>query len=865
MQIQDAVQVENDFSPFATENAPVLVWMSGTDTLCYHFNQNWLNFTGRSLQQELGNGWAEGVHPDDLDRCLDIYLRAFEARQEFQMDYRLRRADGVYRWVVDSGIPRYSDNIFVGYIGTCVDITNFVNSREELKIRTSQQAVIAELGLLALSTSELLPLFQKTTELVSQILDLNYCSATKLLPEGKAVLIQAGYGWDDQIVGRTVVGVEPHSFPERTLQYRQPLIVADWSKETRFPPPTFLASYNIQSSLSIRLEGSHGQPYGTLVGHTLRQRTLSKEDVNFFQAAANVLSAAIQRKQFEEALQASEQRYRDLADAMPLPVWLAQVSYGSTYFNQRWFEYTGATFDQLKGNNWQSLVYPDDLPNVLNPVWDGDSIQLGQPVEIEYRLRRADGVYRWQLVRAIPQREPNTDEIIWIGANTDIDDRKRAEETNALLAEVSQLLMHALDYSIMLEKLAHLLVPRLAEWCAIDVTDENEQITRLAAAHQDATKTPLIYKLRELAPLEMDKPHPITRVLQSGQPILYPKTTHFNQEILQSTDNLAQIYQQLGFTSSMIVPLQARGRVIGAITLVKNALGFNYQQEDLTLADTLAQRVAVAIDNSRLYRESQRAVEVQKEIDYLKDLFVSIAGHELRTPLTSIRGYAQMLERGLMRQTAESSDAALPSSGLEKNQRALANIVRQTDRMNALINQLMDISRLQNAQFELTYRVGINLVELVQGTLENYRAANPDRTLVFQTQLENATGTWDEVRLEQVINNLVSNALKYSPANAPVIVGLELGATDQPSGELIVWVKDQGLGIGPDDQLQIFDRFYRTRAGKQQGVDGLGLGLYISHEIIIRHDGRMWLESQPGQGSTFYFSLPFPDLSDYKA
>lgn len=133
----NAIKESEQRFQLVADSAPVLIWMSDTNKLCTYFNKPWLQFTGRSIEQELGNGWAEGVHPDDFQRCLDIYTQSFDRRDEFRMEYRLRRHDGEYRWIFDSGVPRYSsDGSFAGYIGSCVDVTEL--KRAEGAIRESE-------------------------------------------------------------------------------------------------------------------------------------------------------------------------------------------------------------------------------------------------------------------------------------------------------------------------------------------------------------------------------------------------------------------------------------------------------------------------------------------------------------------------------------------------------------------------------------------------------------------------------------------------------------------------------------------------------------------------------------------------------
>ncbi len=131
--VEMALRLSDEKFRYMADSLPILIWLSGTDTLCYYFNQPWLDYTGRTHEQEMGNGWAEGVHPDDFDRCLKIYLNSFEVRQKFEMEYRLKQADGSYGWVLDRGRPRIDDDgIFSGYIGSCMDITQLKTYEAEL-------------------------------------------------------------------------------------------------------------------------------------------------------------------------------------------------------------------------------------------------------------------------------------------------------------------------------------------------------------------------------------------------------------------------------------------------------------------------------------------------------------------------------------------------------------------------------------------------------------------------------------------------------------------------------------------------------------------------------------------------------------
>ena len=246
--------------------------------------------------------------------------------------------------------------------------------------------------------------------------------------------------------------------------------------------------------------------------------------------------------------------------------------------------------------------------------------------------------------------------------------------------------------------------------------------------------------------------------------------------------------------------------------------------------------------------EQARAREEVERLNELRDEFLARASHELRTPLTAILGNAELLQLYLTHQeTASVNDAG---QHFAQDLQTVDRMIHQIQRLNKLIDDMLDITRLRNDVLQLDKQQNVNIVELALGVVEQYRSAT-SRQISLETKQPAIAGTWDEDRLEQVLNNLVSNAIHYSPANTPVNVSIA-----NQADEVIVSVRNQGQGISEKDQTHIFDRFYRVHNEETLNVDGLGLGLYIASKLITQHGGRMWLESNLFKGSVFSFSLP---------
>jgi PAS domain S-box-containing protein len=281
-------------------------------------------------------------------------------------------------------------------------------------------------------------------------------------------------------------------------------------------------------------------------------------------------------------LEASEERYRSLADAMPQIVWTARADGHTDYYNRRWFEYTGFTEEEsLAADGWKNVLHPDDVAP-SRERWH-TCLRTGTDFKIEYRFRRAsDGAYRWHLGRALPMRDQDGQIVRWFGTSTDIDDQKRAEESLRVIVEASEILSESLDYESTLASVARLAVPQLADWCAVDMLEQGQTSRRLAVAHTDQAKIELAMELERLYPTDMSAPHGLPVVLRTGKPECVSEISDSMLTEAARDDEHLGFIRELGLKSYMIVPLIARGRTLGAITFVTAESGRQYTEADLS-------------------------------------------------------------------------------------------------------------------------------------------------------------------------------------------------------------------------------------------------------------------------------------------
>ncbi|RFZ81367.1 PAS domain S-box protein [Mucilaginibacter terrenus] len=456
------ITVEEQFKLMA-DAAPILMWLAGTDKLCYFFNKGWLTFTGRTMEEEYGNGWTAGIHPNDLPQWLESYTVSFDTRKEFKIKYRLRRHDGQYRWMLDKGSPRYTaDGTFAGYIGSCTDIEEVAGLRSSTDNITpaGSSSFVATLGdKLAISNEELAA---SNEELASMNEELNAANEQLQLSREELRVINASL--EGKVVARTaeLIAAQLEALNQRDRLKRfflqapagicimtGPDLVFELVNtfyHQLFPGRELLGKPVLEAVPEIKdqpiwdiLQGVY-HTGTTFEGNELLipmartddgpveeryfnfiyqpQRDL-RDNVNGILVFVIEVTDTVLTKR---AIQRSAEQFQMQLDVMPQIAWTNKPDGEVDFYNQQWYNYTGLDFEQTKAWGWREVIHPDDLQYNLDMY--GKILSGNTGGEFEIREKRVDGVYRWHLVRMLPLKNEHGELIKWMGTATDIQDLK---------------------------------------------------------------------------------------------------------------------------------------------------------------------------------------------------------------------------------------------------------------------------------------------------------------------------------------------------------------------------------------------------------------------------------------------------------
>jgi len=405
-----------------------------------------------------------------------------------------------------------------------------------------------------------------------------------------------------------------------------------------------------------------------------------------------------------------------------------------------------------------------------------------------------------------------------------------SERRARLLGEATAVMTSTLDSEVVFGALTRLCVDSFADWAIIDLAEEGRTL-RIAGAHRDPEKEPLLRELAERYPAGVGSTAPARTVLDSGAPLWLTDVGAKDVRARAVDEHHAELIERLGTRSFIVVPLVARDTVLGALSLA-SASPRRFAAADVDVATEIGRRAALAIDNARLVRETQKAVR-------LRDEFLSVASHELRTPITSLMLTVERLLR---------SGATGKPLSAESLSSSINRVQHSAERLRRLTDELLDVTRIEQGRLELnlaTVELGALARQVVEELKFELAAARCPTAIEAD---EAVAGVWDPSRLDQVITNLLTNALKFGPGHPIDIRIRNVGEAAQLS------VRDYGVGIEPARQPFVFDRFERAVSSKHYG--GLGLGLYIARRIVRAHGGDLRVESEPGRGATFTVTLP---------
>lgn len=413
------------------------------------------------------------------------------------------------------------------------------------------------------------------------------------------------------------------------------------------------------------------------------------------------------------------------------------------------------------------------------------------------------------------------------------------EERAVFLNELSRLIGSSLAYDRMLARCARLAVPLLGDLCAIDIQDADGTLRRAACAHVDPTKEGVAYEARARYGFSTTAPGGVPAVLNSHRSTLISPATPADLEQAAQNAEQLQLFQQVGISAWMTVPMIARERAFGAVTFAITESDRRYDRTDLLFAEAVVSQIAVAGDNARLYRAAEAAREAAEAASNAKDQFLSTLSHELRTPLNAVYGWATMLERGQL--------------GEEQARRAVQIILRNVNAQVRLIDDLLDLSQVTSGRLRLAVQP-VDLRSVIEDALDGIRPAAEAKNIRLQPVLASPGGpvSGDPDRLQQIVWNLLSNAVKFTPKGGRVQVQLQ-----RVKSHVEIVVSDTGQGIQPELLPQIFDRFRQGDSSSTRAHGGLGVGLALVRHLVELHGGIVFAESPgEGRGTTFVVKLP---------
>lgn len=819
------------------------------------------------------------------------------------------------------------------------------SSTEQL---VAQQATLAHIGQRALTEPSLDVLFKEACVLVGQVLDTELVALLELSADGDTLHLVEGIGWKPGVVGELNVYSIENTQSGYTIATGGPVIVPDLTAEKRFKVWPAVADHGAQAGMSVRI-GAADQPFGALSAYTVRLGRFTRDEANFLQAVANVIAAAVERQRIDNELRASRDQLAAIVSNIDEGITVLTPG-GLLFANDAAARLSGfATGAEMAATPPKEIVSRFEIfAEDGSPLRDADlpsrRAMVGEesPEAIVGFRVKATGEERWSSVRSTAVHDPSGNMRHVVTTFRDITSERWANHASQFMVDATAAMSGTLDIAEAARRLADLAVPRLADYCTVDLLEPDGSVSSVALANADPSRLPLVEEARSLQHITTEAPSGPGRVIREGTPEMMQLSIEM-LEAAGATEQQLRLFRGLELRSYLTVPLVGRHGPIGALSLVMAQSGRNLGERELALAVELGLRAGVALENAQLYRTANdrraqldtvlaaleeavivydgagklrlgnraaagvfegtlpttldelwqrltplpggrqpetaatdEGVEVAPDggerwfelrrygapadvpfegaellpaptVVVLRDVtqaraaraareaFLGVLSHELRTPITTIYGGSELLERGLDR---------------GRRAEVINDIRAESQRLVRLVEDLLVMTRVERGIVETSEEP-----VLLQHLLASIIAGSPARwggahiNLRLRSRLPAVRG--DATYIEQVVRNLLTNALRYGRGAEK---GIDVIA-EELDQSVAVRVQDHGAGLDGEEPTRLFELFYRSPAARSvQG--GAGIGLFVSRNLVEAMGGRIWAIDRPEGGAEFGFALP---------
>jgi PAS domain S-box-containing protein len=784
------------------ESAPVFFHRSAPNGDLIWCSERFYEYTGLIPEKVEGRAWQpEGlVHPDDVQATVGEWWKSSRTGQQFELELRLRGADGVYRWFLSNQVPiRDESGAIVEWIGTSTNIDDRRRASEELRLSEERYRTLAETA----------PVFVFRTDAAGRV---SYASERFYEYTGLTPQEVEGDRW--QLIDL----IHPEDREGAVDGWRRAVATGKSDgAEVRLRRSDGLYHWYLTRVAPVYSNGQIVEWAGT------------STDIHASKLAHEALESALAREGQGRSL------LDTMLDAVPAGIVFVDKDLRFLTLNRAAAEINGLPIEKHLGQSGPEL-FPDLPPQIWETMLQ--VIETGEPardIEVTAEAPGAPGAVRWWAVSFYPVSSPDGSTSGVVEVFSEITGRKRAEIAQQFIADATSALASSLDHEQTLRDVARLAVPAVCDVCVVDIIEDGtpRRLDGIGATAREAELIAEIHMRDWRAPGRENEV--IQQALTEGRPIFMPEVPQELLAMLAPNERQRSLVAELAPRSVIQLPLKSRGGVFGAVTFVITRSHRRFDAADLAMAEELGRRASIAADNARLYAEAQKTMDELRRANAVKDEFLSLISHELRTPMTTIYGNARLIRDKYGHLTEEA------------RKQATQDLAEESERLQRIVENLLLLTQLDSGQ--VLEREPMHLPNLVRAWIAAFQKREPSRAvdLVVEPLVPLVLGV--PTYAELACDNLLRNAHKYSPLDEPITVVVRGG-----SGTAEVIVRDHGPGIDPEEAEDLFTPFYRSRRMDPM-IKGIGIGLAVSKRVVEAQGGEIWARGLESGGAEFGFTL----------